>query len=141
MFNETLLYPYHPPVIESQCTAPPPPPDIIDDHEEYEVEQILDARMRRGKVQYLVKWKGYTDVDNLWVSAESCHNAQDKLEDFYKHFPCKPYPATLRRLEIPLTSELYALMCPIPPPVTEPGDDALPTELQLNRLAFKSHRG
>ena len=141
VFNETLLYPYHPPVFESQRTVPPPPPDIIDDHEEYEVEQILDARMRRGKSQYLVKWKGYPDVDNLWVSSESCQNAQEELDDFYTRFPTKPHPNTLRRLEIPLTDELRALMRPVPPPVTDPVDDALPTELQLNRLAFKSHRG
>ena len=43
IFNETLLHPYHPPAFQSQRSDPPPPPDIVDDHEEYEVEQILDA--------------------------------------------------------------------------------------------------
>ena len=45
VFNETLLHPYHAPAFESQRSDPPPPPDIVDDHEEYEVERILDARM------------------------------------------------------------------------------------------------
>ena len=141
VFNETLLHPYHKPVFPSQQTDPPPPPDIIDDHEEFEVERILDARMRRGKVQYLVKWKGYPDVDNLWIPIESCQNAREELDDFYRRFPSKPRPTTLRRLELPLVPELLALMRPLPTPVTEPIDDDLPSELQLNRLAFKSHRG
>ena len=46
VFNETLLTPYHPPAFPSQATPPPPPPEVIDDHIEYEVEKILDARMR-----------------------------------------------------------------------------------------------
>ena len=141
MFNEALLHLYHPPAFASQKSAPPPPPDIVDDHEEYEVEKILDARMRRGKVQYLVKWKGYPDVDNLWISTESCQNAPEELENFYERFPTKPRPAALRRLEIPLTDELRSLFRPIPPPLTEPVTDDLPTDLQLNRLAFTSHRG
>ena len=97
--------------------------------------------MQCGKVHYLVKWKGYPDVDNLWVSADSCQNAQEELDDFYKRFPAKPRPSTLRRLEIPLTADLFALMRPLPAPITEPVSDDLPSELQLNRLAFQSHRG
>ena len=60
---------------------------------------------------------------------------------FYTRFPTKPCPATLCHLEMPLTSELYALMRPLPAPISEPVDDDLPTELQLNRLAYKSHHG
>ena len=64
VFNETLLVPYRPPSFPSQQAPPPPPPEVIDDHIEYEVEKILDARMRRGKIQFLVKWKGYADLMN-----------------------------------------------------------------------------
>ena len=55
VFNETMLHPYHRPAFDSQRSDPPPPPDIINDHEEYEVERILDARMWRGRIQYHVK--------------------------------------------------------------------------------------
>ena len=49
-----------------------PPPDLINDEEEYEVEQILDSRVRgcNRKVQYLVKWVGYPDSDNQWLDAD-----------------------------------------------------------------------
>ena len=87
------------------------------------------------------KWKGYPDVDNLWILVESCQNAQEERDDFYRRFPTKPRPTTLRHLEIPLTSDLWVLMQPLPTPLTEPVHDDLPTELQLNRQAFKSHRG
>merc|ERR1712156_1086653 len=34
--------------------------------EDYEVEAIVDKRKRRGKIQYLVKWKGWDEKDNSW---------------------------------------------------------------------------
>src|SRR3954463_2008038 len=48
-----------------------PPTSIwIEDKEEFEVEQILDKRIKRkGRgqwIEYLVKWKGYEDYDNSW---------------------------------------------------------------------------
>lgn len=35
------------------------PPVIEDEEEEYEVESILEKRIIRGKIQYLIKWKGF----------------------------------------------------------------------------------
>jgi len=61
---------------------PPPPPDIIDDHEEFEVEEIVNKRTRRGKLQYLVKWKGYDKSDNSWEPVEFLENAGDAIEEF-----------------------------------------------------------
>jgi len=35
--------------------------------EEYEVESIINKRIRKGKVEYLVKWKGWENPDdNTW---------------------------------------------------------------------------
>jgi len=38
-----------------------PPPTIINEEEEYEVEEVRKHRKRRREIQYLVHWKGYGD--------------------------------------------------------------------------------
>jgi hypothetical protein len=47
------------------------PPELIERQEEWEVEQILDRRLYRHKKQYLIKWKGYSDVHNSWEPEEN----------------------------------------------------------------------
>ncbi|CAG8653076.1 9398_t:CDS:2 [Funneliformis caledonium] len=36
----------------------------------YEIEKIVDHRTYRGSIQYMIKWKGYSDKHNSWVSKE-----------------------------------------------------------------------
>ena len=35
---------------------------------EYIVERILDRRVRNGKTEYFLKWQGYSNAFNSWVS-------------------------------------------------------------------------
>ena len=63
VFHVGLLTPFTPDTIEGRV-QPPPPPVIVDGDEEFEVESILDAKLERGKLKYLVHWKGYSAADN-----------------------------------------------------------------------------
>ena len=65
--------------------TPAPPPIIINDEVEYEVEEILDKRKHYGKIQYLIKWKGYPLSEASWEPKENL-NCDEILRNFNKKF-------------------------------------------------------
>ena len=118
VFHVDLLTPYR----ETEFHGPNyarPPPDLINEEEQYKVEQVLDERNygRWKKKQYLVKWKGYPDSDNQWLDAKDMGNAQELIAEFHnsnsklrshirsalRHLPVlHPLPSTLSSTLIPL---------------------------------------
>lgn len=42
---------------------------IVKNDDVYQVESIIKTRIRRGKTEYFVKWSGYPDKFNSWVTA------------------------------------------------------------------------
>merc|ERR1711915_623685 len=50
--------------------------ETTEEQEEYEIETILDKKsMKHGKVEYLIKWKGYDDPeDRTWEPASGIPN-------------------------------------------------------------------
>ena len=94
VFNVSMLKPAHDPIFDSQKKPPPPSPVIIEEEEEYEVDEILDSRIHRGKLQFLVKWTGYNEPS--WQPESDVKNAKDAVTEFYRLHPGAP-----RHLRIP----------------------------------------
>ena len=82
VFHIDLLTPYRETNIHGSNYSRPAP-DLVDNEEEYEVEEVLDTRQsgRGRKKQYLIKWKGYPDSDNKWVDYRNVH-APEAIRDF-----------------------------------------------------------
>jgi hypothetical protein len=87
VFHIDLLTPYKETIMHGPNFTRPTP-ELIDGEEEYSVEKILDSRHfgRRRRLQYLVKWEGYPDADNMWVDKDDVF-ADDKVQEFKNSNP------------------------------------------------------
>ncbi|MBW0535172.1 hypothetical protein O181_074887 [Austropuccinia psidii MF-1] len=72
----------------------PAPPIIIEEEEEWEVSQILDSKIKRGKLWYLVEWKGFSQDPEIstWEPIKSLKNFPEPLKGFHSLYPEKPGP-------------------------------------------------
>ena len=61
--------------------------ELLEDDEEYSVEKIVDKKCDalNGKVQYLIKWKGYANSENTWEPIENLY-CTDLIEKFEKKY-------------------------------------------------------
>ena len=107
-----------------------PEGDMIDEEEEWEVDQVITSRLYYNKLQYQVQWRGW-DPDPIYYDAESFKNATTKLREYHAANPEAPGPP-LRISEW----EQAALADEIDPP--HPEDNASATEKkQLRRSGRK----
>jgi len=89
VINISFLLPYH---IDPAADRPyAPPPDIImdddGDHEEFEVERILDHQDEGDDRLYLVRWLGYSPDDDTWEPARNLANAQQAVDLYLQSLP------------------------------------------------------
>ena len=78
VFHVSLLQPYR----SDGRYQPPPPVLYVDGEPEYEVAAILEKRIVRGRVQYLVSWKDYGPEHDTWEPASGLTNASAVVADF-----------------------------------------------------------
>ncbi|KAF8175328.1 poly protein, partial [Pholiota molesta] len=89
VFNIIKLTPAPVDPIPGRRAQPHPPPVLVDDVEEYEVEEILDSRMFRRRLQFKVRYKGFTIDHDEWVPASEIH-ADEMIAEFYARNPAAP---------------------------------------------------
>ncbi len=97
VFHVSALEKYHANKLPNRL-VPPPDPIFIDEVQEYIVEEILDSRLRYGRLEYLVSREGYGQSDNTWEPAEHLTNAPDLVAHFHLRHPNKPRPHGTRSL-------------------------------------------
>jgi hypothetical protein len=76
VFHASLLSPYR----ETTNHGPNfsrPLPDLVDGEEEQEIEKIINHQYfsRNRTLRYLIKWKGFLESDNEWVTPQHMHTS------------------------------------------------------------------
>ena len=89
VFHVSLLRPYMDPanVQERPKGTPPPLPTTVNNEIEFEVEEVLDQRIRRRRKEFLVKWAGYPAYDATWEPATNLDNAQEAIKAYEERHP------------------------------------------------------
>jgi len=56
---------------------------LKENDEKYEIKRIIDIfKTPREKIQYLIKWKGYTNAENIWEPEQNLKHYRRKLKQF-----------------------------------------------------------
>jgi hypothetical protein len=86
VFHVSLLFPK--PTDDFEREPIPLPPIVTPEgEEEYEVEKILDSRLKRRKLEYYIKWKGYGPEESSWEPKSLVANAPLKIAEFHREHP------------------------------------------------------
>ena len=86
VFNDDLLTRCVEPKFQGQHKDPAPPPTVINEKEEYEVEEVWKHRKRGQETQYLVYWKGYGNKHDQWIAESGLPHARQVIEDYWTRY-------------------------------------------------------
>ena len=108
-FHAAVLHPYKEMAIHGP-NFPEPPPDLVEGQEEWEVDNVLASR-RHGRskaLQYLIKWKGFSEAHNSWEPKRNLGNADQLVKEFHDK-----NPRAIRRMIInPTDSDMSSQLLP-----------------------------
>ena len=94
---------------------------------------MLDSRLNRSRLEFLVQWRGYSAEHNSWEPEGNLANAPTAIREFYQRHPGAP-----RRIDRATLSTLS--LRPRHSLTTDPALDGTydqPSELALFRSALR----
>jgi transposase InsO family protein len=104
-FHAAILHPYK----ETELHRPnfmETPPDLVEGHEEWEVNSVLASRHMGQKktLQYLVRWKGFSEAHDSWEPKRNLGNASLKVKEFHDKNPKAIHRMVINPQEIAMGS-------------------------------------
>jgi hypothetical protein len=96
VFHVSLLEPYRENVLPGRVQEPPPPVEV-EGELEYEVAGILDSKIERGRLKYLVDWVNCGPEERTWEPVENVENSPDAIAAFHRAYPLRPSPRDVAR--------------------------------------------
>ena len=110
--NISRVKPYLGP-LPGQPVSHPGPILVTEDHDkEYEVDTVVDSRIYKGKLQYLVHWKGYNESERTWEPVSNLKNSPEIVEQFHKSHPSAPRHLCMTQADFSsLFSTMPSILC------------------------------
>jgi len=71
------------PKFKGQHKDPTPPLIIINEEEEYEIEEVRKHRKHERETQYLVYWKCYRDEHDQWIAETGLPHMKEAIKDYW----------------------------------------------------------
>ena len=56
----------------------------------WEVDHIVDSCLKNKKLEYLIHWKGYDNLDHMWEPKSNLRNTKDAIHDFHDSHSSAP---------------------------------------------------
>jgi len=92
IFHISLLELYRKSTLPGRAQATPQPVEV-EGELEYEAAWILDSKIERQRLKYLVDWAGYGPEERTWeLAAENVVHAANAVADFHQKYPLRPSP-------------------------------------------------
>ena len=77
--------------LPGQLVSAPGPSSVTEDcEEEYEVAFVIDSQYKGKRLEYLVHWKGWLDMDCTWEPLGNLANTADAVAAFHAAHPSAP---------------------------------------------------
>jgi Chromo (CHRromatin Organisation MOdifier) domain len=99
----------------------------VEGEEEFKVEQVLASRQHGcgKKLQYLLRWKGYSQAHDSWEPADQVH-VEDLIEEFHRENLDAIRCVDLKDKEIEGEDNMTST-----PPTTNNADTSSPTSVSF----------